>query len=519
MNAPVTSRCVIYARVSTKEQVSNLSLETQRERCEAHAHSNGWLVDRVFVEEGESAKTTDRTELQQLLEYCRASKGRVQFVLVYALNRLARNTHDHLALRGALAAMGIQLRSATERVEESSSGRFVETLLAAVAQFDNDARSERTVAGMRAAIARGRWPYSAPAGYLNARDAAGRPTLVFDPVRGPLVRKAFELAADGVTQRDILQRLRAEGLTTRTGRPFHSAALAAILRNPTYAGILRVEAWGTEAPAAFAPLVDETLFRTVQDALTTRRHPIDAASRQNPDFPLKGFVRCASCAKGLVGYWAQGRGRRYAYYECRVCRARVQRDALEDAFVDLLEELRPLPAIVKLFRLEVTDAWKDREAAASSEAQALHRQLDALRVRKERLVEGYLVERAMDRATYDGLMAKVEVQANELAAALSRATSTRLDAGGLLDYAVHVITHAGSLWRDAKPEQRLALQGFLFVGGLSWDKENGIHRTAVRGFDFNEIEAEPTPRTRFGGPQRDRTADLCVANAALSQLS
>ncbi len=74
---------------------------------------NGWEVDRVFVEEGESAKTADRTELKKLLHHCRTNRGRIHVAVVYAVNRLARNTQDHLVLRGVLSGYGIKLRSVT----------------------------------------------------------------------------------------------------------------------------------------------------------------------------------------------------------------------------------------------------------------------------------------------------------------------------------------------------------------------------------------------------------------------
>jgi len=57
-------RAVIYCRVSTKDQVKNLSLATQQKACEDFCERNAWQVQHVFVEEGESAKTADRTELQ-----------------------------------------------------------------------------------------------------------------------------------------------------------------------------------------------------------------------------------------------------------------------------------------------------------------------------------------------------------------------------------------------------------------------------------------------------------------------
>jgi len=64
-------RAVIYCRVSTKEQTQNLSLPTQEGVCRDYCEQNGFECDRVFVDAGESAKTTDRPEFQQLLTYCR----------------------------------------------------------------------------------------------------------------------------------------------------------------------------------------------------------------------------------------------------------------------------------------------------------------------------------------------------------------------------------------------------------------------------------------------------------------
>ena len=55
---------VIYIRVSTKEQTENLSLPTQLRACEDYCRREGFEIVERFKEEGESAKTTDRTELQ-----------------------------------------------------------------------------------------------------------------------------------------------------------------------------------------------------------------------------------------------------------------------------------------------------------------------------------------------------------------------------------------------------------------------------------------------------------------------
>jgi DNA invertase Pin-like site-specific DNA recombinase len=81
---------VIYVRVSTKEQTENLSLPTQLKACEEYCERQGFKVLARFREEGESAKTTDRSQLQNLLTYCRLNKGRVHFVIVFNRTRFAR---------------------------------------------------------------------------------------------------------------------------------------------------------------------------------------------------------------------------------------------------------------------------------------------------------------------------------------------------------------------------------------------------------------------------------------------
>jgi hypothetical protein len=176
---PTMVGAVIYVRVSTKEQTENLSLPTQLRACEEYCCRQGYDVLERFHEEGESAKTTDRSQLQNLLTYCRLNKGRVHFVVVFNLTRFARDKYDHFALRSLLQSLGISLRSATEPIDDTSTGKLMEGVLAAFAQFDNDCRSEvstwarvdRTGAGPlgvagadrlfeRAAGLAGAWPQS-----------------------------------------------------------------------------------------------------------------------------------------------------------------------------------------------------------------------------------------------------------------------------------------------------------------------------------------------------------------------
>ena len=209
---PTMVGAVIYVRVSTKEQTENLSLPTQLRACEEYCRRQGYEVLERFHEEGESAKTTDRSQLQNLLTFCRLNKGRVHFVVVFNLTRFARDKYDHFALRSHLQSLGISLRSATEPIDDTSTGKLMEGVLAAFAQFDNDCRSDRTRAGMKAALELGRWVFLAPIGYLNAPRAMGK-SLMPDPERAPLVRRAFEEYATGrFTKQQLLKQVKSLGL-------------------------------------------------------------------------------------------------------------------------------------------------------------------------------------------------------------------------------------------------------------------------------------------------------------------
>ena len=98
----------------------------------------------------------------------------MHFVVVFNLTRFARDKYDHFALRSHLQSLGISLRSATEPIDDTATGKLIEGVLAAFAQFDNDCRSDWTRAGMQATLELGRWVFLASIGYLNAPRSMGK---------------------------------------------------------------------------------------------------------------------------------------------------------------------------------------------------------------------------------------------------------------------------------------------------------------------------------------------------------
>ena len=492
------NRAVLYCRVSTKEQTHNLSLKTQEKQCRDYAARFGLTVDRVFVEEGESAKTTQRTQFKAMLQFCRENKGRVHQVIVYSISRFARSAHDHLSVRQQLSQLGISLRSVTEPFDDTSSGKLMESILASFAQFDNDVRAERTVAGMQAAIEKGRWPFKPPIGYLAGSKVG--PSIIPDPDRAALVREAFELFARGTsTQRDVLEHATNRGLKTAKGKPLTLQTFNQLLRRPVYAGVVEVKAWGGPVRGDFKPVVRQEVFDSVQAILAGNRPTVTPYLRNHPEFPLRQSVKCGGCGRTLTGSFSTGRAKkRYPYYHCpnRECKVvSVRKEELENAFVEYLKGLQPKPEYVRLFREIVLDVWRERQQQNLTTTVQLEQKVEELQNRKEQLDEAFIYAKAIDRATYERQKDKLSEDLMLAEMELRETKTTESDIEGVLNFAEHVILNASRLWVEFNLDQKQRFQRVLFPNGLTFlDGEFGTTATCLI---FNLLQPSPSLESRM----------------------
>ena len=480
---------VIYVRVSTKEQTENLSLSTQLKACEEYCERQGFEVLARFREEGESAKTADRTELQKLLQYCRTHKGKVQFVVVFNLTRFAREKYDHFALRAHLKSLGISLRSATEPIDDTSTGKLMEGVLAAFAQFDNDVRSDRTRAGMRAALELGRWTFLAPLGYVNAPRATGK-SLMPDPERAPLVRRAFQDFATGrFAKEEILKTVTALGLRTRRELPLPPQTFCRMLRNRVYIALIDVPDYGVSTRGDFEPLVSEKVFYRVQAILDGRLEVTAPRQRNDPDFPLRGYVRCEACGRPLTASWSKGRSEYYAYYHCqRQCRAvNVSKAKLEDLFVDELARLQPTPGYMRLVKDRVLHAWRDLKADAKQRMVEVEGKQKAIQQKLDRLDEAFLYEQTIDITSYDRQRDRLREELTLVQMHRHATELEELDVEGILAFAERVLPSASNLWVQASLNQKQRLQQLFFSNGVGFDGKRLV-RTGVTLPVFNYLE-------------------------------
>jgi hypothetical protein len=293
--------------------------------------------------------------------------------VVYDISRFSRKVLDFVTLHAQLLTDGILLRSATQPIDETPTGKLMGVFHSAISDLDNDVRAEKTVDGMQARIDKKGWPFQPPLGYLKVKHPVYGSSLQTDLVVGPLIRSAFEMVAEGLPQTEALDRLWAAGLRTRKGQRVSPQTFTNILRNEAYAGWLVVKKWDRRVLGGFEPIVSQELFDRV--AMKTGGTLAGGIRRRTQDgiFPLRRFVRCGVCDTVLTGSTSKGRSGRYPYYHCRRgCKgSSVPKGRLEQQFAELLRRLVPDPSYWPLCREVVTDLWKEDEAASFHSATLL----------------------------------------------------------------------------------------------------------------------------------------------------
>jgi DNA invertase Pin-like site-specific DNA recombinase len=275
-------KAVIYTRVSTAEQANQgFSLQNQAISCDEFAKREELSVIKTFIEKGESAKTTDRTALKKMIEFCIKNKKEIDCVIVWKFDRLTRKLDDQITLLQQFKKYGIKVLSVTENNEENATGNLMRNIIGSFAQYENDVKSERVTAGMRQAFLEGKWLWRPPAGYQTFNG-----NIVPDEKTAPYVRKAFELFETGLYQQsEIISILAKDGFRINANH------ICRMLKNPVYCGIMVNKKYADEPiKGTFEPVVSEKTFYKVQEILEGKRPHTAPHLRQNPIFPLKQFI-------------------------------------------------------------------------------------------------------------------------------------------------------------------------------------------------------------------------------------
>lgn len=287
----------LYLRVSLQRQVEGLSLDQQEQACRRAAETAGAVQIDVYREEGQSAATLNRTQLQLLL----ARLSDYDTLFVWRIDRLVRgDLADWALLMRACAENGVRLVSVGEGINlDDPDGEFRADLSAILSRRERKVIVERTVASQSYRVETLGLPMGRPP--FGWRFTGKRTPPEPHPEEVAIVQRIFALFAQGQGLFAIAKLLNAEGVPSPRGSVWRHTNVAKILHNPAHVGLLRYR--GQTFEGQQAPLIDPAVWERVQARLTYNREVHPKARGRS----LAPVLRCGACGSHVGPRWVRDR--------------------------------------------------------------------------------------------------------------------------------------------------------------------------------------------------------------------
>ncbi len=418
---------VLYVRVSSEEQQDNTSMDSQEKTGRHYADLNGLEIVKLW-RGPESAWKNDskddgdrvRKNFVEMLDY--VAKNKIKHLVFDVPDRMTRNEDDKIRVRKLIRHDGVTVhfaRTNKKLHKYSDSDEFfmfgIEVLMAEKYSAD---LSKRIRKGMDSTVEKGQFPAIAPLGYLNNSVTK---VLDIDPVRGPLVKMAFELKAKYKTIDEIVEILYQKGLRSRKlGTKFPGnmrvvrSRMAKLLRDPFYYGEFN---WnGGFYKGAHKPLVSRDLWQKAQDSYGV--FPRKQKERC-VKFPFNGILKCGLCGCSVIGtFYKKGK---YERYHCTLGRGKhkncyISPEEMSKLFHTQIAPLHLPAEAIKSIKQHLTNAASNDNEISAQTISRLENEKKILTGRVSTLYDDR-ADRRIDEAfwkeknaEYMGLIRNVEAQ-------------------------------------------------------------------------------------------------------------
>ena len=324
---------VIYARYSSDNQREE-SIEGQIRECTAYAEKNGITVVKHYIDRAISAKTDNRPQFQQMIKD--SERKLFDIVLVWKLDRFARNRFDSARYKMQLKKNGVKLMSATEIISDGPEGIILESVLEGYAEYYSADLAEKVVRGQTENVLKGRCN-GGRGTFGYTLDAERR--FHIDPVTSPFVLEAFKRYKEGATMKEIRDWMNLEGVKNPVGGAITYNSVEHMLKNRRYIGELKFR--DIVVPDAIPPLVPMELFEEVQVKISKNKKA-PARRKAEEDYLLTTKLFCGHCGALMFGESGTSHtGDVHRYYKCAAAKKRkscnkktVRKQWLEDLVIN-----------------------------------------------------------------------------------------------------------------------------------------------------------------------------------------
>ena len=410
MNEMKKKRIGAYIRVSTERQVEGYSIEGQITQIEQYCQFNGYELVDIYADRGISGKSMNRPELQRMLKD--AKNGKLDCVMVYKTNRLARNTSDLLTIVEELHRQNVEFFSLSERMEvKNSTGKLMLQILASFSEFERNTILENIYTGQHQRALEGYYQGNLPLGYNNIPD--NKKELMINQHEANIVKYIFESYAKGHGYRKIANALNHKGYVTKKGNPFSISAVTYILSNPFYIGKIqfaKYKDWNDKrrkglndkpviAEGKHAPIIGKDLWDKVQ----ARKKQVSEKPQVHGKGTnlLTGIIHCPQCgapmaASNTTNTLKDGTKKRIRYYSCsnfrnkgsKVCSANsVRAEVIEKYVMDQILEIVKSDKVLKQVVERVNQDSQIDMAALNHDIAYKQQKFDEVNIKLKNLIQ------------------------------------------------------------------------------------------------------------------------------------
>ncbi|MDQ3050364.1 MAG: recombinase family protein [Bacteroidota bacterium] len=470
-----------YNRCSSLKQDS---VEWQSKLTAGFVRQNNWQLIKAFGEK-ESAKTDDRKEFQEMLQFCK--KNNISHIVFHSYDRFSRT--GNLSLIDELRDQGIKVHSASQIIDdETSSGRMMQKMHLIIAQMENEQRRDKIIEGLKNKLRKGEWVTAPPMGY-EKRFVSGskehyhdKPQCFINDI-GLLLRQVFHWKdRENITNLAIIARLEKMGLALI---PAH---LTRIFRNPFYCGYITSTLLdeGEIIRGKHEALVSEEVFLRVNGIVNGKPHGWKQCD-DNVNMTMKASVHCSKCGRLFTAYTKKDE---YVYYKCPNlgCKVNISGPKLTNLFAAELSKYSisiPLLPLIKS-QLEATfsmlkSSEADRVKPMKDELTRLKNELEAMEMN---LAIGNLPPDLYRKHSTTHLEKICSIEGE-----LGKLTQDSSNMNLYLDKSLNLACNLLKTWEMMDYKGKVRFQKLVFPDGLVYGPAKHTVRTPIVNPIFNAISS------------------------------
>ena len=284
-------KAVIYARYSSEKQ-NEQSIEGQVKDCREWAKNNEINILDIYHDEALTGRTDKRPAFQKMIQD--SKNGKFEYILVWKMDRFARNRYDSAIYKSQLKKHGVRVVSVKENIADGPEGIILESVLEGMAEYYSANLSQNVLRGMRQNAEQGKYLGGiVPLGYkiIDKR-------YEIDEDNAVIVKRIYELYASNHSMKEICQVLNSSGYKSATGKKFTYDTVRRILTNKKYMG--EFESMGISLSNVIPAIIDNETFDTVQRKINKNKKS-PARTKSPVNFTLTGKLFCGHCGSSMVG--------------------------------------------------------------------------------------------------------------------------------------------------------------------------------------------------------------------------